>query len=94
VKGKAKAVGVTAKQLRALLERQQYKCAITGWELTPKTASPDHVIPISRGGTHSIENLQIVHARVNVCKGALLMEEFIDVCRAVVDKCSTGPSPT
>jgi 5-methylcytosine-specific restriction endonuclease McrA len=69
--------------LRILLERQCYRCALTGRQLTPDTASVDHVIPLSRGGSHSIDNLQIVHSIVNKAKGSLTQDEFIALCRDV-----------
>lgn len=67
-----------------LLERQSYRCALTGIELTPETASLDHCTPISRGGSHDIDNIQIITQRVNAAKGTMTTEEFIDVCRQVV----------
>jgi 5-methylcytosine-specific restriction endonuclease McrA len=75
---------VTAKQLLAIVEDQGYKCALSGVELTPETASLDHIVPMSKGGTHTIENVWIVDRRVNGAKGTMTTEEFISLCRAVV----------
>lgn len=36
----------------------------------PLSKSLDHVIPLSRGGAHSVENCQLAHLRCNVSKGA------------------------
>lgn len=74
---------ITATQLRALLESQQYKCALTGMDLTPETASLDHKIPVGRGGPHEIGNLWILHHNVNAAKGTMTPEEFVDLCRKV-----------
>lgn len=75
---------VTAKFLRDLLDRQDYRCALTGWELEPSTATIDHIMPLARGGDHVPENAQIVHASVNQAKGTMTMDEFVEMCRAVV----------
>lgn len=76
---------ITRKQIMDLLERQKYRCALTGWELTPQTASIDHVQPLGRGGDHHIDNAQIVEWRINQAKGSMTNEEFIEMCRAVAD---------
>lgn len=67
-----------------LIERQGYRCALSGRELTPEAASIDHRIPISRGGAHDLGNVQIVHHQVNSAKGTMTAEEFIALCRDVV----------
>ncbi len=67
-----------------LIRSQEYRCALTGLPLTPQTASLDHVVPLSQGGSHAIENCQVVRADVNRAKGTMNNEEFIGVCRAVV----------
>jgi hypothetical protein len=35
----------------------------------PKSASLDHIIPISKGGTHEVKNVQCAHLRCNIRKG-------------------------
>lgn len=76
---------VTAAEACALVERQQYRCALTGRLLTPKSASLDHVLPICRGGKHGIGNAQVLHKQINRIKGVLTNEEFVAVCREVVE---------
>jgi CRISPR/Cas system Type II protein with McrA/HNH and RuvC-like nuclease domain len=44
----------------------------------------DHILPVSRGGKHSIENAQVLHKEVNRAKGTLTNEEFIQLCHEVV----------
>jgi len=67
-----------------LLEHQQYRCALTGRELTPETAALDHVVPVRLGGEHVIENTQVLHKDVNRAKGSLTSQEFIGLCHEVV----------
>ena len=80
---------ITRLQVMKLLEQQEYKCALTGWDLTPRTASLDHVVPLSRDGPHTIENAQIVDHRVNRAKGSLSNVEFIELCCAVATRHSS-----
>jgi 5-methylcytosine-specific restriction endonuclease McrA len=76
---------VTSRMILNLLEKQGYRCALSGRQLTPETASIDHVLPLSRGGRHAIENLCIVDHQVNVAKGTLTLEEFVCLCREVAE---------
>lgn len=41
----------------------------------PGSASLDHVVPLSRGGTHTSENCQPAHLRCNIHKGARVADE-------------------
>jgi len=75
---------VSTDNVLRLLERQRYRCALTGRRLTPQTAALDHIVPIRRGGEHAIENTQVLHKDVNRAKGALTSEEFLAVCREVI----------
>jgi 5-methylcytosine-specific restriction endonuclease McrA len=67
-----------------LLERQKYRCALTGRPLTPELASLDHIVPVRCGGEHQIENAQVLHRNVNRAKTTMTNEEFISLCREVV----------
>lgn len=75
---------VTARQLQQLLEKQEYRCAISGRQLSPETASLDHIVPLSRGGAHDVSNLWIVDHQVNLAKATLTHDEFLALCREVV----------
>lgn len=74
-------VGVN--QILDKLKEQNFCCAISGVELTPETAGLDHIVPVSLGGTHSIDNIQIVHRSLNDMKGTLTMDEFVSWCQKV-----------
>lgn len=73
----------TAVLLYKLIQWQEFRCAITGRELTPENASLDHIIPVSKGGEHLLENIQFLHADVNRAKGTMTMDEFIAMCAEV-----------
>lgn len=74
---------VTAKRILQLVKSQDHKCAICGRLLTPETASLDHIVPLSGGGTHDLSNLWVVDHRINLAKGTMSVEEFLQMCREV-----------
>lgn len=75
---------VTAKMIMKLIEKQQFRCAVSGRTLTPESASLDHILPLSRNGVHDITNLWVVDHRVNAAKGTLTLDEFVNLCGDVV----------
>ena len=75
---------VSTDNVLRLLDHQHYRCALAGRCLTPQTASLDHIMPMRRGGVHAIENTQVLHKDVNRAKGSLSNEEFLAMCREVV----------
>lgn len=75
---------VKQSDLMNLVDSQQYRCALSGIELTPETAALDHITPVASGGKHAIDNLQWLNCEVNRMKGMLSVEVFIDICRRVV----------
>lgn len=56
----------TYEQWLGLIEKYGTKCLRCGEE---KELRPDHVIPICKGGDHSIENIQPLCLRCNLVKG-------------------------
>lgn len=74
---------VSTDNVLRLLDHQHYRCALTGRALTPETAAIDHMRPIRLGGTHTIENTQVLHKDVNRAKGSMTSEEFVGLCREV-----------
>lgn len=81
---------ISPKKIRLLIESQGYRCALTGRPLTPDVATLDHIVPLARGGEHSISNLQVLHKDANVAKAALDQDDFIRLCRDVVAHADTG----
>jgi 5-methylcytosine-specific restriction endonuclease McrA len=70
-------------QLRQLIERQSYKCALSGMPLEPDTATLDHIVPISYGGNDAVENLQWLHQDVNRMKGTMNQSDFLRIVRLI-----------
>ena len=77
-----KIAGVT--ELREILEEQDYKCALTGAELTPENTAFDHRIPLGQGGSSEKENLHAVIKQANISKSDMSMQEFMDICAKVI----------
>ncbi|KEZ78338.1 HNH endonuclease [Salinisphaera hydrothermalis C41B8] len=54
---------------------QDWRCTYCGHHLTSRHL--DHVVPVSRGGTNNIENLQWLCPTCNLRKGTISSEKFI-----------------
>lgn len=55
---------------KKFLLRKSNLCAICEKEiLTMKEASIDHIIPLSKGGVHGPNNMQLAHVECNLKKG-------------------------
>lgn len=81
---KYKVAGI--KDLREILEEQNYKCSMTGDKLEPDNCAYDHIVPLSKGGTSLKNNLQAVVQQVNISKSDMTMEEFVTICAKVIIK--------
>lgn len=79
---KAQAVSALPLEDFATLETQHPVCAycgrefIAGHRLYKRTL--DHIVPLSRGGQHTLDNLVFAHKRCNSQKGTKLPEEWTD----------------
>lgn len=50
-------------------ERDNWRCHICGQKVTRKNWSLDHLVPLSRGGTHTMDNVALAHLRCNLRRG-------------------------
>jgi len=61
---------------------QEGRCKITNVPLIPgKTASLDHIIPVSKGGSNDRDNLRFVHHAVNAFKNSMDEIDFKQTLR-------------
>lgn len=63
-------------------------CALTGRSidlLNSRSYQLDHIIPKAKGGDNSLENCQIACREANQAKHDLTLEDFVSLCREVVD---------
>jgi hypothetical protein len=72
-----------AELARRILERDHYRCGLCGKRINPRqrpphplSASLDHIVPRSAGGTDDPANLQAAHARCNRRRGHLGPAQF------------------
>lgn len=73
------------------------KCYLTGEVIDiyqPKTYEFDHIIPVSRGGDNSLENLQITTKKANRAKQNMTPDEFIFLCKKVLENNNYQVNPT
>lgn len=64
------------------------KCYLSGRKIDTKditTYEFDHIIPISKGGNSTFENLGITTPEANRAKNDLSVEEFIELCKDVLE---------
>jgi 5-methylcytosine-specific restriction endonuclease McrA len=59
-----------------ILERDNYICHICDGYVDPSQLQFDHVIPLDRGGEHTMDNVKVAHALCNQMKGNRLLEEL------------------
>ena len=59
-----------------IFERDKWKCKLCGKKVNkdhrhphPMSASIDHIIPLSKGGKHTKDNVRLAHLRCNVSRG-------------------------
>ena len=73
--------------LQRVYEAQNGRCAYTGIVLIPGlTASIDHIIPTSRGGTHDESNLQWVTKQINCMKADTTHDEFLSMYQLILNR--------
>jgi 5-methylcytosine-specific restriction endonuclease McrA len=68
-----------------LIEQQRGLCYLTGRPLLQTDCSVDHVIPLSKGGTHDFDNLKLCVKNANYLKADLTIDEMVPLCQRVVD---------
>jgi 5-methylcytosine-specific restriction endonuclease McrA len=74
---------VIRKSLEEKIRQQNFRCALTGEELTPPLSSLDHIDPRCIGGSDEISNVQIVLPCVNRAKSTMTQGQFVAMCHAV-----------
>lgn len=72
-------------ELLSLFKKQNGKCVLSGRTLKfANNASVDHIIPLSKGGTHVIENLRWIDLTVNVMRSNMTDEELLTFCKEII----------
>lgn len=69
---------ITLDDIRELTyEMYGTECKYTGRLLTIENIVYDHIVPLSRGGTSTPDNIQVISRFANNMKGSLLEEDFL-----------------
>ena len=82
--------GLNSKILIEILERQNYKCALTGLELTclrdpnKRYGTNASIDRIDSNLGYNIDNIHLVCADINIFKRDMTVDEFVDWCKRVV----------
>ncbi len=73
------------KDLKLLMEQQQYKCALTGDNISfEQDIELDHILPIYRGGRNELKNIQWTTRKVNCFKRANTQDELKILCEKIL----------
>jgi 5-methylcytosine-specific restriction endonuclease McrA len=83
-KNKSPFTRLTPLDLYTIVKRQRLICPITGLKLTAENISVDHIIPVSKGGSNSPDNIRLVHKMINHMKNYYSDTQFFDMCSLVV----------
>ncbi len=76
-RARQRATTVAAVDFKAVLKLANGRCGICKQPFDLFGIEFDHIIPLSRGGTHTTNNIQATHSRCNRKKGAKLPEEMV-----------------
>ncbi len=66
-----------------ILKRDGYVCHICGGKVKPDDVHFDHIIPLTRGGEHSHNNIAVAHSLCNISKSNSTLEEYYQRSDAV-----------
>lgn len=67
-----------------LLEKQEYRCSLTGRELTPENCIAAHIVPLRRGGVHEPDNIYLIVDEAAQIKRSLMDSELLELCRDIL----------
>ena len=59
------------------------KCGVCDQPVEMSNASIDHIVAISKGGTHTWDNVQLAHYKCNILKGADEMKDITGPARLI-----------
>ena len=80
---------LTPEIINELYEEQEGLCAFSGLSISWSKIGWDHTASIDRIDNnlgYLMDNIQLVHKKINMMRGTLDVNEFIELCAAVSDK--------
>lgn len=73
------------KDLKMLIEKQGYKCSLTGDDISFEAdIDLDHIIPTTRNGKNELSNVRWVTRQANRLKNNLTDSELIELCLKII----------
>ena len=75
------------KDVLTYLNGTNVKCYLTGTpiDLTKDDYCFDHIVPVSKGGTNELSNLGVTIPSANYSKHDLTIEEYLSLCKQVLE---------
>lgn len=67
-----------------LLEEQEYRCPLTGRELTPGNTTAEHIVPLRQRGEHCRANIYLVVKTVAKIKRYVAEEELVQLAADII----------
>lgn len=80
---------ITISDIATLYELQNGRCALTGWPISWSSQKWEHTASIDRLDNtrgYLLNNVQLVHKSVNMSRGTMEIEDFVEMCKAVANK--------
>ncbi|MBX3723924.1 MAG: hypothetical protein KF713_18905 [Turneriella sp.] len=69
-----------AKDFYSLLDKQNYRCALSDRELTPENTDAEHILPLDSGGTHTPDNICLIVRDAARLKRHLTELQVVELC--------------
>jgi hypothetical protein len=76
---------IRSNDLYALLEKQNYRCALTGRELTPEITDAEHIVPLDAGGEHTPDNIYLIIKDAARLKRYLSEPDLMQLCLDILN---------
>lgn len=79
---------ISIEEVDTLYSFQSGRCALTGWPIGWSSEGWNHTASIDRidnSRGYDLNNIQLVHKSLNMARGSMTIDDFLEVCRAVAD---------
>lgn len=73
-----------AGHIRTLLQKQNFKCYVSGIELTYENVEIEHIQPLTKGGKHELENLCLIDKSLRELKRLNTKKEILELCKVII----------
>lgn len=80
---------ITPEDIDALYQVQNCCCALSGLPISWSATGWEHSASIDRidnNKGYTLDNIQLVHKKINMMRGTLEVSDFVQLCKSVADK--------